>query len=140
MMAYGQDIEPQEVVPKPQPVKYKNVDRFDECKFHDGVFITARVRSTTGRYCFHRCLSVHRGGGQPAHSAGGGGSVVSPAGVGGQPAGGWVSPGGGGSAKIGQQNEYLLHGGRYASCVHAGGLSCLFIYLFIFLSDQFQGQ
>ena len=33
--------------------------------------------------------------------------------------------GGGGSAKIGQQNEYsLLHGGRYVSCVHAGGLSC----------------
>ena len=24
--------------------------------------VTARVRSTTGRYCFHRCLSVHRGG------------------------------------------------------------------------------
>ena len=41
--------------------------------------------------------------------------------------GGQVSPaGGGGSAKIGQQNEYsLLHGGQYASCVHAGGLSCL---------------
>ena len=36
-----------------------------------------------------------------------------------------VQPSGGGSAKIGQQNEYsLLHGGRYASCVHAGGLSC----------------
>ena len=32
---------------------------------------------------------------------------------------------GGGSAKIGQQNEYSLHGGRYASCVHAGGLSCI---------------
>ena len=49
---------------------------------------------------------------------GGRGSVLSPA-------GGWVSPaGGGGSAKIGQQNEYSLHGGRYASCVHAGGLSC----------------
>ena len=32
---------------------------------------------------------------------------------------------GGGSAKIGQHREYLLHGGRYASCVHAGGLSCL---------------
>ena len=31
---------------------------------------------------------------------------------------------GGESAKIGQQNEYSLHGGRYASCVHAGGLSC----------------
>ena len=31
---------------------------------------------------------------------------------------------GGGSTKIGQQNEYSLYGGRYASCVHAGGLSC----------------
>ena len=43
--------------------------------------------------------------------------------------GGSASGGGGqsagGSAKIGQQNEYSLHGGRYASCVHAGGLSCL---------------
>ena len=27
--------------------------------------VTARVRSTTGRYCFHRCFSVHRGGGYP---------------------------------------------------------------------------
>ena len=26
--------------------------------------------------------------------------------------------------QIGQQNEHLLHGGRYASCVHAEGLSC----------------
>ena len=25
--------------------------------------VTDRVRSTTVRYCFHRCLSVHRGGG-----------------------------------------------------------------------------
>ena len=42
---------------------------------------------------------------------------------------GRVSPaGGGGSAKIGQQNEYLLHGGRYASCVQAGGLSCAFCF------------
>ena len=24
-------------------------------------FFTARVHSTTGRYCFHRCLSVHMG-------------------------------------------------------------------------------
>ena len=45
-----------------------------------------------------------------------------------------VQPGGGsqpvgGSAKIGQQNEYSLHGGRYASCIHAGGLSCLTIFL-----------
>ena len=34
--------------------------------------ITARVRSTTGRYCFHRCLSVHRGGrGGPGTPPGG---------------------------------------------------------------------
>ena len=26
--------------------------------------------------------------------------------------------------QLGQHREYLLHGGRYASCVHAGGLSC----------------
>ena len=71
------------------------------------------------------------GGGQVSQLVGGdqvrGGS--------GQSAGGGVSrqsagggqPAGGGSAKIGQQNEYSLHGGRYASCVHAGGLSCFSI-------------
>ena len=37
-------------------------------------------------------------------------------------------PGQGGT-QLGQHREYLLHGGQYASCVHAGGLSC-FIYLF----------
>ena len=30
----------------------------------------------------------------------------------------------GGGTRVGQQKEYSLHGGRYASCVHAGGLSC----------------
>ena len=30
-----------------------------------------------------------------------------------------------GGTQLGQHREYLLHGGRYASCVHAGGLSCL---------------
>ena len=34
-----------------------------------------------------------------------------------------VPPPGGGT-RVGQQKEYSLHGGRYASCVHAGGLSC----------------
>ena len=34
-----------------------------------------------------------------------------------------------GGTQLGQHREYLLHGGRYASCVHAGGLSC-------FLSDD----
>ena len=32
-----------------------------------------------------------------------------------------------------QQSEYLLHGGCYASCVHAGGLSCFKINLNKFL-------
>ena len=64
-------------------------------------------------------------GGVSSSRWGGGGS--GPAGRGecqvqwgGQPVGG-----GGESAKIGQHREYLLHGGWYASCVHAGGLSCL---------------
>ena len=30
----------------------------------------------------------------------------------------------GGGTQLGQHREYLLHGRRYASCVHAGGLSC----------------
>ena len=34
----------------------------------------------------------------------------------------WTPPGGG--TQVGQHKEYSLHGGRYASCVHAGGLSC----------------
>ena len=60
-----------------------------------------------------RVKSSQPGGGQ-VHLAGGG--QVQPGGSG--PAGG------GGSAKIGQHREYLVHGGQYASCVHAGGLSC----------------
>ena len=36
---------------------------------------------------------------------------------------------GGGGTQLGQHREYLLHGGRYASCVHAGGLSCSMIFL-----------
>ena len=89
--------------------------------------ITARIRrmgegnvfslSTSGGGGGHSSDSA-RGGGQSAHSARGvsqlGGSASR--GVsqwGGQPVGGSAS-GGGGS----------LHGRQYASCVHAGGLSC----------------
>ena len=32
------------------------------------------------------------------------------------------------SPGIGQQRDYLLSGGRYASCVHAGGFSCFFMF------------
>ena len=42
-------------------------------------------------------------------------------------------PGMGHPPIIGQQMEYLLRGGRYASCVYAGGLSC-----FIVLSEKIQ--
>ena len=76
------------------------------------MFITARVRSTTGRLCFDTCLSVcSQGGGQPG---GGGSAGGGSGGGGGQPGGG--QPGGG---------QHLAPScGRYASCVHAGGLSC----------------
>ena len=59
-----------------------------------------------------------RGGSGPA---GGGGQVQLAGGGGGVRSSWW----GGGSAKIEQHREYLLHGGRYASCIHAGGLSCI---------------
>ena len=37
----------------------------------------------------------------------------------------------GGGGVPGLRKLLWLHGGRYASCVHAGGLSCLNMYLFI---------
>ena len=66
-----------------------------------------------------------RGGSGPA-GGGRGGSGPAGGGVGQVQLGGLgqVQPGGG-SAKIAQHRKYLLHGGRYASCVHAGGLSCI---------------
>ena len=47
------------------------------------------------------------------------------------PRGGGVLPGGTlpGGTQVEQQKEYSLHGGRYASCVHAGGLSCSYLFL-----------
>ena len=35
-----------------------------------------------------------------------------------------------GPPKIGQQMEYVIRSGRYASCVHAGGLSCVMHFVF----------
>ena len=45
----------------------------------------------------------------------------------------------GGGTQIGQQKEYSLHGRRYASCVHAGGLSCfIFVYFkFVYIYSVF---
>ena len=52
---------------------------------------------------------------------------------GGYPGGGVPCLGGvpwpGEGTQLGQHREYLLHGGRYASCVHAGGLSCCLLDL-----------
>ena len=118
-------------------------------------FITARVRSTMeGNVLTRVCLSVHRGV-PISHNAlqhypechGAAEGVPCQVQLGGYPARGTLPGGvpcwgvpclGGylimvppqpgqdwGGTQLGQHREYLLHGGRYASCVHAGGLSCL---------------
>ena len=80
-----------------------------------------------GRHLGGRTLPGPAGGG---YSAGGyparGGGVPCQGGTlpGGVPS--QVRMGGGtllGGTQLGQQKEYSLHGGWYASCVHAGGLS-----------------
>ena len=85
---------------------------------------------------FPECHGAAGGGGYPARSSQGGGlpwlgGGTLPGGYPGQ--GGTLSGGGtlaggvpclGGGTQLGQHREYLLHGGRYASCVHTGGLSC----------------
>ena len=64
------------------------------------------------------------GGSRPGPARGGGTLPGGRYPAGGYPAGGVPCRGGGGCTQVGQQKEYSLHGGRYASCVHAGGLSC----------------
>ena len=85
-------------------------------------FITARIRSMTGRYCFHRCLSVNISGGGDLVSdfRGGGGRTWSQIFRG----GGYLFSDFRGGGVPGLRKLLWLHGGRYASCVHAGGLSC----------------
>ena len=116
----------------------------------------------TGRYCFHRCLSVNiSGGGTWSQIFGGGGSTWSQIFRGGY----LVSDFRGGGrypvlvkgkifdsrfglihVQTGKKKFLLrdppprvaiarkllwLHGGRYASFVHAGGLSCFYILLYV---------
>ena len=111
-----------------------------------GELITARVRST--RECnvyIWECLSVHKGGRVPHPlSTGGtpstldGGTPILPnKGVPpSSPDGGYpillmrappYQVRTGGYLQLEQHNVYLLCGGRYASCIHARGLSC-FVY------------
>ena len=78
----------------------------------------SHVRSTTGKYCFHRCLSVHRGGGGRYPNQG---EYPHPGGV--PPVQRWGTPpssmvGYLPGPRIGQQMDYLTCGGQYASCVH----------------------
>ena len=87
--------------------------------------------STSGGGGCHSADSAREGEGvsQPGGGSVSWGGVSQPGGVsqlggGGQP-GESAGGGSGGLAKIGQQNEYSLHSGQYASCIHAGGLSCL---------------
>ena len=78
---------------------------------------TARVRTYNGRLCFHRCVSVQLpwgGGGYPISGLGRGGTR-SQVQVGGVPV---VPP------PRNSKHLLRLRSGRYASCVHAGGLSC----------------
>ena len=80
--------------------------------------------------CSDKPYGYHLEGGYPARSSrdrgypGWGGTLAGGTLAGGVP---WLGAGGypaWGGTQLGQHKEYLLHGGRYASCVHAGGLSC----------------
>ena len=112
---------------------------------------TERVRSTTGRLCFDTCLSIHPSvcpwgeegiprylphcprylppiqvrmgeGGTPRYLPPHTGYLPThPGQDGGVPQGTYPPPG------TGQHMKYFIRCGRYASCVHAGGLSCLSI-------------
>ena len=107
-------------------------------KYTKLAIFTDRVRSTTGRLCFDTCPSVCPQGGTPIRSRQM--EYPHPALDGGVPASldggyplvqGWmgVPPSRGYPPWTGQQMEYLTRRGRFASCVHAGGLSCGLKYL-----------
>ena len=115
--------------------------------------VTARIPKEWRRYCFHRYLSVHISGGYPhggpSFPTGVGGTPILPNGrrypIQGQDGGYPIQDqdrGGGtplsrsgprsGRGVGGTPNwnsTYLLRIGRYASCIHAGGLSCFKIKL-----------
>ena len=91
------------------------------------LIFTDRVRSTRREVIVSLCLSVHTygGGGYPARSSQGWEGGTSARGVTQDPPWPGQVPGGG-TEYPGQHMEYLISSGRYAACVHAGGLSCLY--------------
>ena len=131
------------------------------------IYYLPLVSEGWGRYCFHRCLSVHPGpfwrstqsrlgvGSTPVLARGGGTPVLvrgrrypiqgypaktclgySPGqymtGVSSPPRTGVPPPPNRGTE---QQSKHLLRGGQYASCVHAGGVSCSDVISFGLLSN-----
>ena len=111
-------------LPSPAPRHYpRNLKEENRIQICFKTFIMARIRSTTGRYCFYRCLSVNMWGGDtpsPSHN-----TSTSPMSFPGDlpqwPVEGpfrgvpqWLVPG----PFPGRV------GGRYASCVRAGELFC----------------
>ena len=67
------------------------------------------------------------GGGYPTSGLGRGGTQFQVQGGGGTQTWDWVTPPPQTRSGLDKHSEYLLRGGRCASCVHAGALSCLFI-------------
>ena len=64
---------PSSTTPEADPSQVRKRDPSQVRKRVSLIFITARVCSTTGRYCFHRCVSVHTGVGEgfapsPSHN------------------------------------------------------------------------
>ena len=117
------------------PVSHNALQHFPEC--HGAAGGGTLPGPAGGGYPARSSLGGYPGWG--ATLAGGGtlaGGVPWP---GGYPDGGYPGQGGTlargvpwpggypgrGGTQLGQHRGYLLHGGRYASCVHAGGLSCL---------------
>ena len=101
------------------PVSHNALQHFPECHGAAGVGVPCQVQPG--------------GRGYPARSSRGGypgrgGTLAGGVPWQGVPWLGGTLAGGGypgrGGTQLGQHREYLLHGGRYASCVHAGGLSC----------------
>ena len=127
------------------PISYNALQHYPECHGADtgGVPISHNALQH-----YPECHGADtRGGTRPGPARGGSGQVQ----LGGYPARGvpcwgyptWVPPSQDGGTQIGypqqgnppgqirmggtqfrQQKEYSLHGRRYASCIHAGGLSC----------------
>ena len=120
--------------------------------FTNKSFITDRVRSTRGGYIFSLCVCLHPGGvsrpadggrgtpsswwwgGVPHPTDGGGGGPAPGTPPAGGPRPGYPPP------HQEQHSVYLLRGGRYASCVHAGGLSCFISFSFTPFSHACSGS